>query len=282
MVPQTMKPKVELLERGENRLRLLFENAPLHIMSSMRRAALEEVPTLAIDTVFIVENNSVIHDENLAHRLAMIPLKSDFALEKYRSPEECRECPACEDCYTRLVLDVKNEDKDEMVVYSGDLKSEDPEIVPVHDKIPIVVLGRGQSVSLEAQARLGRGKEHIKWSPATISVLTHLPRIIVEDRPNEACIECIGYYFKELAKELSDGFKGEKTLANVRNTGLIRYCIDHVCGGSKSPVKIEYLKDKLIWTVESSGSLRPERIVLESVRILRKKIGELTRALDSE
>ncbi|MGA2665164.1 MAG: DNA-directed RNA polymerase subunit alpha, partial [Nitrososphaerales archaeon] len=56
-------------------------------------------------------------------------------------------------------------------VLSSDLVSEDSEIRPVSPNIPIVKLAAGQSVKLEAYARLGRAKEHAKWQPATTSVL---------------------------------------------------------------------------------------------------------------
>ena len=50
--------------------------------------------------------------------------------------------------------------------------SEDREVRPVSETIPLVKLAVGQSVKLEAYARLGRGKEHAKWQPCTVSILT--------------------------------------------------------------------------------------------------------------
>ena len=38
---------------------------------------MSQVPTVAIDTVFIYENNSCIHDEMLAQRLGLVPLDID-------------------------------------------------------------------------------------------------------------------------------------------------------------------------------------------------------------
>ena len=38
---------------------------------------------------------------------------------------------------------------------------------PVSDKVPIVKLAQGQRIKLEAYARLGRGRDHAKWQPAS-------------------------------------------------------------------------------------------------------------------
>jgi DNA-directed RNA polymerase subunit D len=125
---------------------------------------------MAIDAIVILENSSVLYDEILAHRLGMIPLRTD--LERYVLPEKC-DCGnplGCQKCRVLIVLDAVATDKPRTVL-SGDLVSEDREIRPVSPNIPIVKLAPGQSVKLEAYARLGRAKEHAKWQPATTSVL---------------------------------------------------------------------------------------------------------------
>jgi DNA-directed RNA polymerases I and III subunit RPAC1 len=38
---------------------------------------IDEIPTLAIEDVFIFNNTSIIQDEVLSHRLGLIPLKGD-------------------------------------------------------------------------------------------------------------------------------------------------------------------------------------------------------------
>jgi DNA-directed RNA polymerases I and III subunit RPAC1 len=47
------------------------------IANAFRRILLAEVPTMAIETVYIFQNTSVIQDEVLAHRLGLIPIKAD-------------------------------------------------------------------------------------------------------------------------------------------------------------------------------------------------------------
>jgi len=102
-----------------------------------------------------------MYDEILAHRLGLIPVTTD---PTYNLPEECT-CKSelgCEKCRASLSLEIEASDPVE-VVYTSNLKPENPEVKPVSDKIPIVKLAQGQRVKLEAYARLGRGRDHAKW-----------------------------------------------------------------------------------------------------------------------
>jgi DNA-directed RNA polymerase subunit D len=163
--------KVKVLEDSAENTALQLEGIDRTYANAIRRFCISEVPSMAIDDVVILENSSVLYDEILSHRLGMVPLKTD--LERYVLPEKC-DCGnplGCQKCRVLLVLDATAHDKPR-TVYSGDLVSEDREIAPISASIPIVKLAQGQSVKLEAYARLGRGKEHAKWQPATSSVLT--------------------------------------------------------------------------------------------------------------
>jgi len=163
-------PKVKVLEESDEKVAIQLEGIDRSYANAIRRFCISEVPAMAIDDIVILENSSVLYDEILAHRLGMIPLKTD--LERYVLPEKC-DCGnplGCQKCRVLIVLDAAAHDKPRTVL-SGDLVSEDREIRPVSANIPIVKLAAGQAVKLEAYARLGRAKEHAKWQPATISVL---------------------------------------------------------------------------------------------------------------
>lgn len=54
---------------------LIGVDAP--IANALRRILISEVPTMAISTVYISNNTSILPDEVLAHRLGLIPILAD-------------------------------------------------------------------------------------------------------------------------------------------------------------------------------------------------------------
>ncbi|RLG72705.1 MAG: DNA-directed RNA polymerase subunit D, partial [Thermoprotei archaeon] len=79
--------KIRILEKDSKTIKLLIEDSTLAFVNAIRRLAISDVPTLAIDEVAFLDNTSVLYDEIIAHRLGLIPLTTD--LEHYKSPEEC-------------------------------------------------------------------------------------------------------------------------------------------------------------------------------------------------
>jgi DNA-directed RNA polymerase subunit D len=113
-----------------------------------------------------------MHDEAVAHRLGLIPLRTD--LKKFSLPNECN-CNStlgCTNCRVLLQLDAEATDKTKTITTS-ELISEDDFVKPVSQDIPIITLAPSQKIKFEAYARLGLGKDHAKWQPATISVVKY-------------------------------------------------------------------------------------------------------------
>jgi DNA-directed RNA polymerase subunit D len=162
---------LEIIEQSERRIVVKLKNVPLQYANALRRICLTGIPVFAIDDVVIIENSSVLADEGIAHRLAMIPMKTD--LTRFIEPSNC-DCHSevgCSRCRVMLMIDSGATDTTRTIT-SAELTSEDDVVKPVSDKIPIIELAPGQKVKLEAYARLGRGTEHAKWNSATVSVLT--------------------------------------------------------------------------------------------------------------
>lgn len=150
--------KLKIIKQGDNRVEFNVSGIDTSLANALRRAIISEVPVMAIEKVTFYDNSSILSDEILAHRLGLIPLKTD--LKTYNLISEC-DCKlkGCAKCMVTLTLDVSGPG----MVYSKDLKSTDPEIVQAYDNIPVVKLTERQKVKLEAVAQLGVGKDHIKW-----------------------------------------------------------------------------------------------------------------------
>ena len=149
---------LDVISKDSEKIAIKLKGVPLQYANALRRVCLNGVPVFAIDTVDIIENTSVLPDEGLAHRLGLIPLKTD--LSKYNESDKIL-----------LVLD-SGESGETRAVLSSELSSEDDTVKPVSDKIPIVQLAPGQKIKIECYARLGRGTEHAKWNASNISTLT--------------------------------------------------------------------------------------------------------------
>ncbi len=144
---------VKVLEEKDRVVKLLIKGTSVEFVNALRRQIMSGLPVLAIENVHIYENNGVMFDEMLAHRLALVPLRMD--VKNYKSMGDS----------VKLVLSKEGP----CTVYSKDIKSTDPKIEPVDLNIPITKLGEGQRLKVELEAIVSTGKEHSKWQPAIVS-----------------------------------------------------------------------------------------------------------------
>ena len=162
---------LEVINQNENKISVRLKGIPIQYANALRRICLNGVPIFAIDTIEVLENTSIMPDEAIAHRLGLIPLKTD-------SKDIVISEEATDESDSRVMLTLDSEENDvedksgTRTVFSNELKGEDSGVRPISDKIPIVTLAPGQKVKFQAYARLGRGTEHAKWNSANTSVLT--------------------------------------------------------------------------------------------------------------
>jgi len=69
--------KVMALDRKEGTMEFDLIGVDPSVANALRRILIAEVPTIAIEHVFMVDNTSIIQDEVLAHRLGLIPIRVD-------------------------------------------------------------------------------------------------------------------------------------------------------------------------------------------------------------
>ena len=257
-----------MLEKDETNFRLIIRDVDVTLMNALRRIALAEVPSMAIDEVVMIENSSILQDEIIAHRLGLTPLKTD--LDSYNLPEDCS-CQSefgCSLCRVTLTLDAEAKEGTR-TVYSGELVSENPEIVPVSDRVPIIKMAKGQKLKLEAYARLGKGKNHAKWQPVSVCAYKYFPKIDIASKNCENCAKCV-----DICPHKVLAMKENKV--EVRDLLACNLCMDCVeaCPQEPKGIKVEWEKNAFIMNIESTGVLPPERILQEANKILDKQLKE--------
>ena len=264
---------IKIIEEKDNSLRFLLKDVDHAYANALRRAMIAEVPAMAIEDVIMLENTSVLYDEVIAHRLGLIPLKTD--LEAYVLPEDC-DCKSelgCSKCRASFTLDSRAGDES-LMVYSSDLKAEG-DVVPVSGTIPIVKLGPTQKLRLEVYARLGRGVEHAKWQPVSACAYKYLPKVTLNAEnlanPAEVINICPTDVFAPDASER----------IVVRDETACTLCMDCVSKAVPSdpkrafPVKVEGDESSFIFYVESTGAVPVKRIVQEASNIIDRKTSTL-------
>ncbi len=155
-----------MLRAGEKSLEIELRGLPLSMANALRRHLINEVPTMAVEELMVIENTSSVYNEVLAHRISLIPFRTD--LDNFVLPEECG-CDnrlGCERCVVRFSLRARAV-SDIVTVYSRDMVRETgTEVVePASGDFPVLKLAPGQTIELELYVRLGTGRKNAKWIP---------------------------------------------------------------------------------------------------------------------
>lgn len=132
---------MKLIEKKENQL--VFSTEIEESLANAIRRYINKIPILAVANIEISKNDSPLYDETIAHRIGLLPLKMEKAMAEK----------------TKVKFKL-NTDK-EGIVLSGELKGGKG---VVYDNIPITMLNKGQELTLIADAEMGKGNEHAKFS----------------------------------------------------------------------------------------------------------------------
>ncbi len=255
--------RLKILEANEKNLVLIIEDVDVSIVNAIRRAILTEVPTVAVEDVIFYENDSPLHDEILALRIGLIPIKAKVDL-KFRDECECngKGCPMCT-IYLRL------EKEGPATVYSHDIIVEEG-VAELPKNIPIVKLAKNQRLKLEAEAILGRGKEHAKWQSG-IASYKYYPEIKIKEECTlcKACVE-------ECPRNVLDVGDDKIIVKDELNCTLCKACVE-VCDYNAIDVKGN--DRKFVFKVESSSSLDARDIFIKACDVMIDKAKELEELL---
>jgi len=256
--------KIEKIKESKEKISFIIRDSDYSFVNALRRSIFE-IPVLAIDEVEFAKNDSALYDEILAHRLGLVPLK---APKSFTEKEECScKGKGCLKCTASFKLKAKGP----ATVYSKDLKSKGAEVV--FKEMPLVILAKDQELELSAEANLGKGKTHAKYSPG-IAWFNSIP-IINLNKETESYVDLITV----CPKKAIIG-KGNKIEINALKCDLCEACIEYCNKNNKKPVDISFSEKDFIFNIESFGQIEASDIFLESIDALNKNLDELEKFVD--
>uniref|UniRef100_A0AAQ5ZWC8 DNA-directed RNA polymerases I and III subunit RPAC1 n=1 Tax=Amphiprion ocellaris TaxID=80972 RepID=A0AAQ5ZWC8_AMPOC len=255
------KFSIDIVNLDESSIEFDMVGIDAAIANAFRRILLAEVPTMAIEKVFIYNNTSIVQDEVLAHRLGLIPIKADPRLFEYRNA-----------VYSKDIKWVPIGNQADVFGVSS--------IGPVHDDILIAQLRPGQELDIIMHCVKGIGKDHAKFSPVATASYRLLPEITLLEPVEGEKAERLKGCFSQGVIDLEDvnGTKVAKVV-NSRLDTCSREVLRH--SDLKDVVKLGRVRDHFIYTVESTGILPPEILVMEAIKVLMAKCKRFLNELDS-
>jgi len=152
-----------------------------------------------------------------------------------------------------------------------------------HDEgISIVKLGPGQHLKLKAIARMGISKEHAKWCPVAVATYRFWPIITINQ---EACSMLTLEQKQELVEACPDRIleldEITGNLVAVENAFEMATFTEDLKttqnAMKKRPedddfVRVVQSQDKFVFSVESTGAMDAEEILMSSLRVLKDKL----------
>ncbi|GFR47339.1 hypothetical protein Agub_g9033 [Astrephomene gubernaculifera] len=299
------------------------------IANALRRILIAEVPTVAIEHVFVVNNTSIVQDEVLAHRLGLVPLLVPPALFEAKLAEEapsekntlvfklditCRRKPdgslendkvlsehlvwlpggsqlpdetTCRFAAGQAHLFAPQEAAAGAgaAAAADAASSPSPSSLPpcpraVHPDILLAKLRPGQSITLEAHATRGSGKQHAKWSPVATAWYRLQPEVHMlqdvradSDVGQELLAACPGLFTADEGGLVRAGAARGHEMVLEKLRRLLEQERISAC------VAYRKRKDHFIFTIESAGQLPPAELLEQALEVLHEKARSLSEKL---
>ncbi|KAG2015204.1 RNA polymerase subunit [Coprinopsis cinerea AmutBmut pab1-1] len=292
--------KVQITRLSQHTIEFDLVGVDASIANAFRRIMIAEVPTIAIEHVYVWDNTSVIVDEVLAHRIGLVPLNVNPSIMDSRSPQND---PTDRDTLI-FKLDVTctrnpnapkgSTNPDELYinheVLSRDLVwspvGQQAEVfegcppAPINPNIVLTKLRPGQAVNMELHAVKGVGKDHAKFTPVATASYRLLPHIkIKKPIPPEHAEKFAKCFSPGVIKVDPQTKQVSVDEHNVRKDTVTREVFRHP--EFADSVELSRVRDYFLFNVESEGPYAPERLLPEAIKVMREKIATIKAAAEA-
>ena len=272
--------RIEILKRTKDDLVLNIIGLDLSFMNGIRRSLISEITSICVEKVFFYDNSSILNDEVLSHRLALVPLLIMSEILNYFSVAKNNS-----DKKIIFELDIRHDMNKikKISVYSKVLKLKlygihfswlkNFQIQPVFKDILIAKLNPGQKIKCECHCKAGKGETHAKFSPVGTSFYRIFPRIkivheVINEKANFFIRKCPVNVFEieQICKKL---FK-KLIISNPSYCTFCRECIK-IENSEQKIIRLGRIKEKNTFIVESTGILSPENLFHRAICLLTGK-----------
>lgn len=282
------KPHLEILEIRDDFVKFVLAATDISMANSLRRVLIAEVPTIAIDMVEIEENSSVLLDEMLAHRLGLLPLISQN-VDRLKYQRECDCMDGCDQCQVEMTLDIRNTNDEPLLVTAADLVVGPNQLgvrpvlfdeasvgSEVNREIVLVKLGKNQELKFQAKAKKGIGKEHSKWSPVAVATFQYEPSVRVNDAEMNRLDDAQKKAFVASCPTKVYGYDEHARQVTIEDANKCMYCLECVRKAEElrlpQLVSIAPVPGRFIFSVEGTGALNVDQIVMTALDVLARKL----------
>lgn len=283
-------PMTSIESSTPERLQIKLTGIDRSVANALRRLAMAEVATMAIEDVYIRSNTSLLHDATLSLQLGMVPLVST-AVDQYKYQHECGCNAVCKHCGVTFHLNVKNTGTTVRAVTTRDLLPADDTclILPAHtsyeaaddeQSVTFAQLAPGEEISLRAIARKGVGKTHAKWS-SHVSVAFKSPAVVrvrsdLLARMSVADLESIVYACHDGVLAMNKDRTSIETTEDAMNSRKCTYCqkcMETTRGlGQPDAVDVSETPQTWIFTVGTTGSLPPLYLFAAAIKQFHSRL----------
>lgn len=281
--------KINLVSYKDQELEFDMIGVSPAIANAFRRLMISEVPSMAIEKVYIYNNTSIIQDEVLAHRLGLIPLKADPRLFDYKLDDSNDEGTELDTLEYKLEVKCtwKNKDSKEVRsfdsmyknhnIYSGQIKwipkgkqgtlYKEADVGTIEDDILISKMRPGHEFNIKLLAVKGIGKDHAKFSPVATASYRLLPEIKLTKEVHGRDAHLLQKCFSKGVIEIDKNDCAYVKNARYDNCSRNIYRYPHLADSAQ----MSRVRDHFIFNVETLGALKPDEIFIEAVKVLQKK-----------
>ncbi|EGO00665.1 hypothetical protein SERLA73DRAFT_178536 [Serpula lacrymans var. lacrymans S7.3] len=298
---QRLKVKVQRLSGRSIEFDLVGTDAS--IANAFRRILIAEVPTISVERVYVWDNTSVVVDEILAQRIGLVPLNVDPAWMDTKETTNDQATDRNTLVFRLKVACERNKnapkgstDPREMYINSDVLSSHlewEPQgeqatvfaSSPPAPTNPNIVLGKlrpGQEIDIEMHAVKGVGKDHAKFCPVATASYRLLPLVILNpEKPvpphlAEKFQKCFSPGVIRVDPQTKAISLDEQ---NMRKESMSREVYRHP--EFEGCTQLARVRDHFLFSIESEGFYPPERLLPESISVMRGKIANIRRAAEA-